>query len=548
MPPPTSNSEVRLTWARQDQSLVVTDSGERLWVEPHDHRVAEVRLLHSAIEVGKPQENLLIRGDAGHALTSLLRLEELRVNYAGKVRLCYLDPPFNTGETFRHYDDGVERVAWLTMLRDRLLQIRELLAPDGSVWVHLDDSEQHRSRCILDEVFGAGAFVATIVWQKRTSRDNRTAFSSMHDYIHVYSPGGPLAWKKSRNGLPDTGAFSNPDNDPRGPWRSVPMTAQDGHATKAQYYTVTSLAGTRHDPPPGRCWTYSRERFAELVAEGRVYWPRHGHGKPRLKRYASETTGLAPFTIWTADEVGDNASAKKSLLAKFPERAAFDTPKPEALLERIVNVATNPGDLVLDCYLGSGTTAVVAHRLGRRWIGVEANPETVAAFALPRLRMEVAEDRDGTGFAVVDVSPTMFVTDAAGDLGLAPWATGGSLAEATAAQLGYTYDLDGAFAGRHGNSRLAVLDARVDGHVVRMLASRLREDDRLEIAATSFDHTAKQAMADLGPGHRLRLIPEGILATYDRRSVLTDLLGAQATIAIAKPRAHRRPGRRSKSA
>jgi adenine-specific DNA-methyltransferase len=438
-------------------------------------------------------------------------------------------------------------VAWLTTLRDRLQQIRELLAPDGSVWVHLDDSEQHRARCVLDEVFGPDAFVATIVWQKRTSRDNRTAFSSMHDYIHVYSPDGPLTWKKSRNGLPDTGAFANPDNDARGPWRSVPMTAQDGHATTAQYYTVTSPAGTRHDPPPGRCWTYSRERFAELVADGRVYWPRNGHGKPRLKRYASEATGLAPFTIWTADEVGGNASAKKSLLAQFPDRAAFDTPKPEALLERIVKIATNPGDLVLDCYLGSGTTAVVAHRLGRRWIGVEVNPETVTAFALPRLQREAAKDPDGIGFTVVDVAPTMFVTDAAGNLALAPWATGGSLAKATAAQLGYPYEPDGAFAGRRGDTRLAVLDARVDARVVRLLAERLDEHERLEVAATSFDHTANDAIAELGSGHRLRLIPQGILATYDRRSVLTDLLSA-STRGSTKPRAHRRPGRRSQSA
>lgn len=147
----------------------------------------------------------------------------------------------------------------------------------------------------------------------------------MHDYIHVYAPAGPVAWKKTRNGLRDEGAFSNPDNDPRGPWRSVPMSAQDGHATAAQYYTAVTPTGARHDPPKGRCWTYSQPRFEELVADGQVYWPRAGAGKPRLKRFQFEAAGLAPFTIWTADQVGDNASAKKALLHAFPDVAAFDT-------------------------------------------------------------------------------------------------------------------------------------------------------------------------------------------------------------------------------
>jgi adenine-specific DNA-methyltransferase len=366
-------------------------------------RLAEVRPLHPALQVGDGSENLLVRGDALHALTSLLRLDGYRDRYAGKVRLCYLDPPFNTGETFQHYRDAVARSEWLATLRDRLVLIRRLLAPDGSVWVHLDDSEQHRARCVLDEVFGPKAFVATVIWQKRTSRDNRTAFSAMHDYIHVYAPLGPVAWKRLRNPLPDGGEFSNPDGDPNGPWRSVPLTAQAGHGTAGQFYTIVSPAGDAHDPPAGRCWTYTRERFDELVAAGRVYWPRAGRGKPRLKRYLHEATGLAPFTIWTAAEVGENADAKKALLAAFPGRAPFDTPKPEALLQRIIHIATNPGELVLDCFLGSGTTAVVAQRMGRRWVGVERSAEVVDGFALPRLR--AALDGQGRGFTVVDLAP-----------------------------------------------------------------------------------------------------------------------------------------------
>ncbi|WP_169743441.1 site-specific DNA-methyltransferase [Knoellia sinensis] len=317
-------------------------------------------------------------------------MDELRAttgdqSLAGTVKLCYIDPPYNTGERFAHYNDRADRAEWLSTLHEHLLAARELLAPDGSLWLHLDDSEQHRARCVLDEVFGEDCFVATIVWQKRTTRDNRKSFSSMHDYIHIYAPAGPKAWKKVRNGLPDTGAFANPDNDPRGSWRSIPMNVQAGHATASQFYTVVTPTGVQHDPPPGRCWTYTAERLAELDAEGRVYWPRGGDGKPRLKRFESEVTGLAPFTIWSSDEVGDTGAAKRGLLSEFPHQQAFDTPKPLALLERIVSIATEPGDVVLDYYLGSGTTAVAAQRLGRRWVGIEQNLRTIEQFALPRL-------------------------------------------------------------------------------------------------------------------------------------------------------------------
>ena len=321
---------------------------------------------------------------------------------AGTVKLCYIDPPYNTGERFEHYSDRADRAEWLTKLRDHLVLARQMLAPDGSLWLHLDDSEQHRARCVLDEVFGDEAFVATIVWQKRTTRDNRKSFSSMHDYIHVYAPAGPKAWKKVRNGLPDEGAFKNPDRDPRGPWRSVPMNVQAGHATASQFYTLTTPTGVKHDPPPGRCWTYTAERLVELDADGRVYWPRAGNGKPRLKRYESEISGLAPFTIWTAEEVGDTGTAKRALLREFPGLQPFDTPKPSGLMERIVAIATDTGDLVLDYYLGAGTTAVAAQRLGRRWIGIEQSARVVEEFALPRLRSAWDSARsDGFGLAKI---------------------------------------------------------------------------------------------------------------------------------------------------
>lgn len=330
-------------------------------------------------------DQLLLVGDNADALRAVLDGRTDRGPAAGTVKLAYLDPPYNTGKRFGHYDDALHSAHWLTDLRTRLHLVKELLHTDGSIWLHLDDSEQHHGRCLLDEVFGADAFVATVIWQRRTSRDNRTAFSVSHDYIHVYAPAGQKQWKHVRNGFANEGGLSNPDNDPRGPWRSIPLSAQAGHGTPSQFYAITTPAGEVVEPPAGRCWTYTAARFAELDEAGLIYWPRDGAGRPRLKRYAEELTPLAPTTLWTAAEVGDNAVAKKELLEAVGGSTPFDTPKPEALMTRIIEIATDPGDTVLDPYLGSGTTAVAARVLGRPWIGIETVAATVRDVTLPRL-------------------------------------------------------------------------------------------------------------------------------------------------------------------
>lgn len=315
-------------------------------------------------------------------------LGDLSQASSGSVRLCYLDPPFNTGEDFSYYGDSLPSTVWFEELVSRLLVVRDLLADNGSIWLHLDDREQHYGRVALDLVFGREAFVATVVWQKRTSRENRKAFSHSQDYIHVYAPMGPKRWKLERNGYPNIASVSYDDGDSRGPWRSVPLSAQAGHGTPQQFYSVTSPSGEVLDPPPGRCWAYSRERFLELEADGRIYWPRNGRGRPRLKRFISELNDLAPDTMWFAADVGDNAEAKRELMRALPGRVAFDTPKPIRLMERIIQIATSPGDLVLDPYLGSGSTAVAAHRLGRRWVGIERESRTIEHVTLPRLAAE----------------------------------------------------------------------------------------------------------------------------------------------------------------
>lgn len=395
---------LELTWTNKHLRLLTHEDGSYEWVPPADYRVAEVRLLDTAGAVGtvaperkRATDNLLIRGDALNALSSLTAIPEFARELVGKVKLVYLDPPFNTQQAFANYDDALEHSVWLTLMRDRLTQIRQLLASDGSVWIHCDDSEQHRLRSVLDEVFGPSAFVATVLWQKRYSRDNRPPIGTVHDYLHVYAP-NPDAWKLVRNRLPRDAKtakqYRNPNSDPRGPWRVIPFDAQGFR--KNQMYPITTPTGVVHHPPKGRCWGMIEARFQELLAAERIYFGKDGNGRPGIIRYLSETDGLVPWTWWPSDEVGHNDEAKKEMLALFSGRPAFDTPKPERLMERIVFVASNPGDIVLDCFLGSGTTAAAAHKMGRRWIGIEWSADTLDTYAIPRLtRIVQGEDAGG---------------------------------------------------------------------------------------------------------------------------------------------------------
>jgi adenine-specific DNA-methyltransferase len=426
----------------------------------------------------------------------------------GKVKLAYLDPPFNTQQSFLHYDDALEHSVWLTMMRDRLLQVRELLASDGSVWVHCDDYEQAHLRVLMDEVFGPGAFIATVVWQNRYSRDNRPAIGPAHNYVLVYAPMGG-GWSQTRNRVPrgerSLKQYRNPNNDPRGSWRGIPMSAQ-GHRAN-QMYDIVSPAGIRHTPPKGRCWSMVRDRYEELLAAGRIYFGQDGRGQPQVIRYLSEDEGPVPWSWWPHEEVGHNDEAKKEILALFPDVEAYATPKPERLMGRIIHIASDPGDVVLDCFLGSGTTAAVAHKLGRRWVGVEWSTHTLDTYTIPRLTM-------GGGFRILDVAPSMFDDDE-GVVVLADWATNSSLAEATAAQLGYVREDAPPFCGRKGRTRLAVIDGLISETVIRMLVDALEDGDLLTVCGTSVDPEAATLLRELRPGSRVRKIPASLLAEYE---------------------------------
>lgn len=341
-------------------------------------------------------ENLLIQGDNLEALKALIPF------YAGQVKCIYIDPPYNIGSAFEHYDDNLEHSLWLTLIYPRLELLWGLLSDEGSIWISCDDREAHYLKIVCDEIFGRKCFIAANVWQKRYSRENREAIGDVHEYLFVYAK-NPTSFKALRNKVPLTEeqakVYKNPNNDPKGRWRSIPMTAQAGHATPDQFYAVESPSGKIHYPPEGRCWGMAESTYKRLLAEGRIYFGKTGDGQPNTIRYLSEVEGVTPWTWWPSTEVGHTDESKKEVHGIFGKENAFDTPKPERLIERVLHIASNKNDLILDSFLGSGTTAAAAQKMGRRYIGIELG-EHARTHCQPRLKKVVDGEQGGISKAV----------------------------------------------------------------------------------------------------------------------------------------------------
>ena len=361
------------------------------------HTAAHVpyRLLEEAPDLSTGDldaANMLIQGDNLEALKALLPF------YAGQVKCIYIDPPYNTRSAFEHYDDNLEHSKWLAVMWPRLEILREFLADEGSIWINIDDEESHYLKIIADEIYGRKNFIVNCLWQKRTSPDGRINMGDAHDHIFIY---GSQATRNSLNNLPLTeeqrSSYKNPDDDLRGPWVSTDFTAQ-GYRPN-QMYEIVTPAGVRYSPPEGRCWANVEENFRHLCDQGRIWFGKDGRSRPRVKNYLSEAEGVKSWSWWTNREVGHNQEAKKEVNALFGASNAFDTPKPERLIQRILHIATNPGDLVLDSFLGSGTTAAVAHKMGRRYIGIEMGEHAVS-HCVPRLNKVIDGEQGGISKSV----------------------------------------------------------------------------------------------------------------------------------------------------
>jgi adenine-specific DNA-methyltransferase len=371
-----------LHWLSRDQDLTASSR-------------VPYRLLEAVPELsyGDPAtENMLIQGDNLDALKALLPV------YAGRVKCIFIDPPYNTRSAFEHYDDNLEHAQWLSMMYPRLELLRDLLSEDGSIWVTIDDNEAHYLKVMMDEIFGRSSFVTTVIWEKADSpRNSARQFSTDHDNALVYSKSPD--WRPRR--LPRTAEsdaiYNNPDNDPRGVWLPGDPYANKPYS-KGQY-SINGPSGRTFKPPPGRFWRISEEKLRDLDKEGRIWWGPTGEARPSIKRYLEEVSDLVPRTIWTKEDVGSNRTSKNEMRALFPGDASFTTPKPEKLLERLLLIASNTGDLILDSFLGSGTTAAVAQKMNRRYIGIEMG-DHAATHCVPRLRKVIDGEQGGISESV----------------------------------------------------------------------------------------------------------------------------------------------------
>lgn len=403
---------LELTWTGKDMALIPTENGkyDYAWVDPNDPRALEVKPIEVLERVGATDgptgadENLLIIGDSGDALRALGTIPEYASKYAGQVKLVYIDPPFNTEQTFEHYADQLEHSIWLTMMRDRIRDLRPLLAPDASIWVHLDDAEVHRMRVLLDEEFGADNFVATVLWQRVDNPSSRTSDKIVpsHDFILVYSASsGFVANRREVDDLP--AHYDRRDEQGRSYCsRSLRKAGTAARRTDrpSMWFPIEAPSGEqvwpiRGDGSEGR-WQWGAEKVRRDY--DRLDWlpSIRGGVEPFLRIYPPDDYTVPFHTWWTYSDVDSNRISKMEVKALAPDEVPFATPKPERLLARILEVATKQGDLVLDFFAGSGTTAAVAHKMRRQWVTVELQEPTASAFIVPRLS-KVISGKDSGG-------------------------------------------------------------------------------------------------------------------------------------------------------
>lgn len=510
-----SKQKLELTWIGKDKRpkleprILLEDPAKSYHAK---HRVTDTDIF----------DNRLIFGD------NLLALKALEQEFTGKVKCVFIDPPYNTGSAFTHYDDGLEHSIWLGLMRDRLEIIRRLLAEEGSLWITIDDNEAHYLKVLCDEVFGRTNFVSNVVWQKRIGPDNRLPLGAAHDNILVYSPRADKFHARA-NRVPHTpkqlAEFKNPDNDPRGPWTSSSNFSAQGFRPN-QMYKIHTPGGAEHYPPKGRCWVTIESEYQRLLAEGRMWFGSDGRGIPRKKTYLNEQEGRMSWTWWPNDEVGNTQESKKEIISIFGPENVFDTPKPERLIHRILHIATNPGDLVLDSFAGSGTTGAVAHKMGRRWIMVELG-EHCHTHVIPRLKKVIdGEDKGGVteaagwmgggGFRYYKLAPSLIVNDRWGNPVINPEYNAAQLAEALAKLEGFSYAPSELHWWQHGHSSerdfIYVTTRNLSAEQLQALSDEVGSEQSLLVWCSAFHGVSAAGAVERWPNLTLKKIPKMVLA------------------------------------
>ena len=507
-----TRQKLELTWIGKDQ---------RPRLEPRILLEDPARSYHAKQRVTENDlfDNRLIKGD------NLLALKALEAEFTGQVKCVFIDPPYNTGSAFTHYDDGLEHSIWLGLMRDRLEIIRRLLADDGSLWITIDDNEAHYLKVVCDEVFGRSNFITSVVWQKiYTTKNSAKHFSGMHDYLLVYAKNSEL-WR--RNDLDRTAkqddAYKNPDNDPRGPWKATPIHARN-YYSKGLYSIKSPSGRVISGPPHGTYWRMSEDRFQELDGDKQIWWGEKGDNAPSQKRFLSEVQGgVVPSTWWTYADAGHNGEAKNEVRALGSgAEELFITPKPEKLLGRVLQIATDPGDLVLDSFAGSGTTGAVAHKMGRRWIMVELG-EHCHTHIVPRLQ-KVIDGRDpggvtqgtgwqgGGGFRYYELAPTLLSTDRWGNLVINPAYDATMLAAAMCKLEGFSYAPSEVLWWQQGRSSerdfIYVTTQTLSAEQLEVLSNEVGEEQSLLVCCAAYRGVTAAQAAERWPNLTIKKIPK----------------------------------------
>jgi adenine-specific DNA-methyltransferase len=466
-------------------------------------------------------DNRLIFGD------NLLALKALEQEFSERVKCVFIDPPYNTGSAFTHYDDGLEHSIWLGLMRDRLEIIKRLLSDDGSLWITIDDNEAHYLKVLCDEVFGRANFISSLVWQKKYAvKSDSEFFSESHDYILVYAK-NRMSFKLGRFARTETqdARYKNPDNDPRGNWTSGPL--QRNEARDYAIFPIISPTGKEHWPPKGTSWRFTKEKMAELISESRIWFGEHGNNVPRLKRFLSDVSDTIPATTWwDYQSFGHNDEAKREAKALIDGSDVFGTPKPERLISKILELASNPGDLVLDSFAGSGTTGAVAHKMGRRWIMVELG-EHCHTHVIPRLQKVVdGEDKGGIteavnwlgggGFRYFTLAPSLIVNDRWGNPVINPEYDATHLAEALCKLEGFTYAPSEVQWWQHGHSSerdfIYVTTQNLSAEQLQALSDEVGSDQSLLVCCAAFHGVTAAKASERWPNLTLKKIPKMVLA------------------------------------
>lgn len=500
-------------------------------------------------------DNQLIFGD------NLLALKALEQEFSGKVKCVFIDPPYNTGSAFSHYEDGLEHSIWLGLMRDRLEVIRRLLSDDGSLWITIDDNEAHYLKVMCDEIFGRANFVSNVVWQKKFApQANSVWLSDSHDHILLYAKNKQI-WKPKL--LPRheeaNARYKNPDKDPRGPWMSDNFTISlTGGQRGAQFaktgiseniYEIQTPSGRRISPPPGRCWRTTKARLEQLVKDNRIWFGEDGGNVPRYKTFLAEAQeGIVAKTVWLREEVGDNQDAKREV-SKFNDKDIFSTPKPERLIHRILHLATEVGDIVLDSFAGSGTTGAVAHKMGRRWIMIELG-EHCHTHAIPRLQKVIdGEDmggitdavgwKGGGGFRYYRLAPSLLQQDRWGNWVINKEYNAEMLAAAICKLEGFTYAPNDAHYWLHGYSTetdfIYVTTQTLNADQLQALSDEVGEGRSLLVCCAAY-----RGSADRFANLTLKKIPKMVLSKcewgHDDYSLNVENLPMQQKPKVETPR------------